>query len=229
MFRPSSPDRLGPDRRADAIAEARALLASHAPQKAATLLEDALAEAGPTDRAAIVELLRQSYRDLIAQSEAAGKSRETALYRDNLAILDQAKVAGPSASPIPGPGPRPGTSQAIADFPARRDRAGGSRSDRSQEIAKIAAGAGSRARRRAARTAGAWSRTLAGPRRPRPAAGAARGAGSLDPWPTKEPQTLAPSPIRWRGAMRRDSHESRTSSHRPRLRPRPRQRPWTTT
>jgi hypothetical protein len=89
----------------DAVAEARSCLASHEPQKAAALLEEALVEAGAPDRATIVDLLRQSYRDSIALCEAAGKSREAAVYRENMAILDQAPTPPQSSPPAPTPTP----------------------------------------------------------------------------------------------------------------------------
>jgi hypothetical protein len=89
----------------DAVAEARALLASRDPQKAAAVLEEALAEASPADRAAIIDMLRQSYRDLISRAEVAGKSREAAVYRDNLAILDQVPATGDPAAAVPAAAP----------------------------------------------------------------------------------------------------------------------------
>ena len=200
MFRPSSPDRLEPDRRGDAIAEARALLASHAPQKAATLLEDALAEAGPTDRAAIVELLRQSYRDLIAQSEAAGKSRETALYRDNLAILDQAKVAGPSAPapfPVPVPVPEPRKplpiSPPVATGPAGPGVTEARRLPRSPQAPDLEPAGEPPALPEPGPVPSPALEGPAPPRAPREAP-----AASI-PGPQKEPQTLAPSPSGARG------------------------------
>jgi hypothetical protein len=86
---------------ADAVNEARALLARRDYQKATTVLEEALMEARPSDRAAIIELLRQSYRELIARAESSGKSRDAAAYRDNLAILEQAPGHAPGDPPAP--------------------------------------------------------------------------------------------------------------------------------
>lgn len=93
----------------DAVAEARAHLASHALEKAVTVLEDALAESNVADRAAIIGLLRETYRDLIAQSEAAGRARDAAGYRDNLAILDESPTdkPTPAAAPVPAPAATP--------------------------------------------------------------------------------------------------------------------------
>jgi hypothetical protein len=74
----------------EVLDQARTLLANREPRKAAALLEDALPSSAPSDRVPILDLLRQSYRNLISQAEAEGKTREVAEYQDNLAILDQA-------------------------------------------------------------------------------------------------------------------------------------------
>jgi hypothetical protein len=74
---------------AQIVTQAKSLMANGDYAKAVNVLEDALAEAGPSDRPAMIDLLRQSYRNLISQAEAAGRARDAADYRDNLAILDR--------------------------------------------------------------------------------------------------------------------------------------------
>lgn len=73
----------------EVLDQARTLLANRESQKAAAILEEALPGSTPTDRGDMVSLLRQAYQNLISQAEAAGKAREVAEYRDNLAILEQ--------------------------------------------------------------------------------------------------------------------------------------------
>jgi hypothetical protein len=85
----------------DALAEARILLAGRDYEKAGHVLEDALVEADSKSKAEIIALLRQTYRNLITQAEEAGKSREAAAYRDNLAILEQAPAIPPDTKPKP--------------------------------------------------------------------------------------------------------------------------------
>ncbi|HKM53413.1 MAG TPA: hypothetical protein VJY33_08380 [Isosphaeraceae bacterium] len=76
-----------------ALERARILIAGSEHEKAAAVLEEAIETASPSDKPALVGLLRQSYRSLIDQAEAAGKSRQAAEYRENLAILDQTPIA----------------------------------------------------------------------------------------------------------------------------------------
>ena len=59
----------------EVLEEARALLTDREYQKAATILEDALTGASPSDRGAMILLLRQSYQGLVRQAEAAGKAQ----------------------------------------------------------------------------------------------------------------------------------------------------------
>ena len=72
-----------------ALERARILITGSEYGKAAAVLEEGLETASPSEKPALVGLLRQSYRSLIDQAEAAGKSRQAAEYRENLAILDQ--------------------------------------------------------------------------------------------------------------------------------------------
>ncbi len=72
-----------------AIAQARRLIEANDHAAAAALLEDALSEAQTKDRPTIVQLLRQSYSVMAKRAEEAGRKREAAHYRDNLAILNR--------------------------------------------------------------------------------------------------------------------------------------------
>jgi hypothetical protein len=83
------------------VDQARALIAAGEFQKAATLLEERLPEANRKDRGALVDLLRQSYRSLIKQAEAAGKTAEAAAYRDDLAILGAGETRDEATLPPP--------------------------------------------------------------------------------------------------------------------------------
>ncbi len=67
---------------------------------AATLLEDLLIEAPARERPAILAVLRQSYEALARQADAAGRDREAAHYRDNLAILNKSAPAREEARPV---------------------------------------------------------------------------------------------------------------------------------
>lgn len=94
--------RVGIAAEADALERARALIAARNEARAAEILEDALADAGRSDRDTILSLLRQTYTDLARQAQARGQHREAALYQDNLAILNHETVA---AGPAPDLGP----------------------------------------------------------------------------------------------------------------------------
>ena len=115
------------------LEQARVLLAGHEYQKAATILEDALPGSSASDRGAMVVLLRQSYRNLINQAEAAGKSREAAEYRETLAILEEASgsqtentpravPAAPAAAASDAP-KSPGVAARAESTPGRLPRA----------------------------------------------------------------------------------------------------------
>jgi hypothetical protein len=92
----------------DVLARARTLIAAGEHRKAAYLLEETLPEASPKDRPALVELLRQSYRRLITQAEAEGRTAEAGAYRDDLEILSAgAQEALPARRPPARPEPLP--------------------------------------------------------------------------------------------------------------------------
>ena len=115
---------------AEILAQARELVASREYQKAATILEEGLPESSAADRAQMVALLRQTYHNLIKQAETAGKTREAAEYREDLAILEPETASpwGKDASPGPArtphlspdvpavatPAPRPQPAQTLA-------------------------------------------------------------------------------------------------------------------
>jgi Peptidase MA superfamily len=81
----------------DTIDRARRLIDAKDYASAATLLEDLLLEAGARERSVILAVLKQSYEALARQAEAAGRDREAAYYRDNLAILNTSPPArGPA-------------------------------------------------------------------------------------------------------------------------------------
>jgi hypothetical protein len=101
---------------ADDLDRARALIAARNERQAAEILEDALADAGRSDRDMILSLLRQTYTDLARQAQAKGQDREAALYQDNLAILNHETVAvGPS--PDPGPPSAPAGTDVTPERP----------------------------------------------------------------------------------------------------------------
>ena len=90
-------------RRGDALAEAKKHLAHQDFRNAALVLEEALPDVKAAEKGELVSLLRQAYRNLITQAEAAGKTDDAALYRDNLAILGEdaapASPTTPNAKP----------------------------------------------------------------------------------------------------------------------------------
>ena len=75
------------------IARALRLIDAKDYASATTLLEDLLLETKAKERAAILGILRQSYEVMAREAEAAGRDREAAHYRDNLAILGASKLA----------------------------------------------------------------------------------------------------------------------------------------
>jgi hypothetical protein len=81
------------------IDKARRLLEAGDHAAALTVLEDALLESPSQDRPAILGLLRDSYEVLARKAEAAGRTRDAAYYRDNLAILDRNREANRSGQP----------------------------------------------------------------------------------------------------------------------------------
>lgn len=72
----------------DALGQARALLGRNDAQGAVVLLEAALA-GEPTQRDAVLELLRQAYERAASEAEAAGDRESVEIYRDNLEILNR--------------------------------------------------------------------------------------------------------------------------------------------
>lgn len=67
--------------------QARGLLAKNDAQGAVVVLEEALT-GEPTQRTAILELLRQAYTDAADEAEAAGNRTRAEMFRDNLLILN---------------------------------------------------------------------------------------------------------------------------------------------
>ena len=82
---------------------ARRLLDAKDYASAATLLEDLLLESGAKERTEILGMLKQSYEVLAREAEAAGREREAADYRDNLAILGASQ---PPSEPVGPTSPR---------------------------------------------------------------------------------------------------------------------------
>jgi hypothetical protein len=82
------------------IPQARRLIEAGNHVAAMTVLEDALFEAPVKDRATILDLLRQSYEILARKTEASGRPREAAHYRDNLAILERSREPIRQSPPI---------------------------------------------------------------------------------------------------------------------------------
>jgi hypothetical protein len=102
------------------LARAGRLIDANDHATAVKFLEEALADAGPRDMPRVLELLRKSYEVLAKQAEAAGRPREAAHYRDNLAILSPTRPAAPkeavskavapsavTANPASTPAPKP--------------------------------------------------------------------------------------------------------------------------
>ena len=95
------------DKRIDAsgtIAQAQRLIEAKDYSPAVVLLEDLLAEAEPKERPPILDLLRKSYTVMTRDAQAAGRDREAAHYRDNLAIIEHCRdVAAPAKPADPKP------------------------------------------------------------------------------------------------------------------------------
>ncbi len=96
----------GASEAAGTIARARRLIDAKDYASATMLLEDLLLEAKPKERATILGILRQSYEVMAKEAEAAGRDREAAHYRDNLAILAASKLAPEPAVPAGPAKPR---------------------------------------------------------------------------------------------------------------------------
>ncbi len=76
---------------------------------AVATLENALPSADATTRAAILDQLRKSYEPAALQAEAGGDTRQAAIYRENLAILQHrpATQPVPASQPVAGSWSRP--------------------------------------------------------------------------------------------------------------------------
>jgi hypothetical protein len=89
---------------AGTIARARRLIDAKDYASATALLEDLLLEASAGERTVIFAMLRQSYEVMAQQAKAAGRDREAAHYRDNLAILNAnprpSEPARPASTPV---------------------------------------------------------------------------------------------------------------------------------
>ncbi len=72
---------------AGTIGRARRLIDARDYASATKLLEDLLLDSGAEERPVILGILKQAYEVMATQAEAAGRDREAAHYRDNLAIL----------------------------------------------------------------------------------------------------------------------------------------------
>lgn len=109
-----------------ALDRARALLARDDAPGAIAVLEASL-PAGPAERPAVLELLRQAYAKAATQADAAGDSRAAELFRDNLEILNR-KPGPASASRAPAEAPRapvdPGVARTTAAAPQPREAVG---------------------------------------------------------------------------------------------------------
>ena len=69
------------------VDQARRLVEAKDYAGAMTVLEDLLIDANTLDKPAITGLLKQTYETLARQAQAAGRDRDAAHYRDNIAIL----------------------------------------------------------------------------------------------------------------------------------------------
>jgi hypothetical protein len=100
---------------AGTIAQAERLIKAKDYSPAVALLEDLLAEAEPKVRPAILDLLRKSYDVMARDAKAAGRDREAAHYRDNLAIIEHCRdVTSPAKPADPKPG-KPVTPGPVTD------------------------------------------------------------------------------------------------------------------
>lgn len=98
-----------------AVDEATQKLARNDARGAVGVLEAALPTATGSDRALLLETLREAYREAIRQAEADGKTSEADDYRDNLEILSRKPRTTPAPAPKPAPASEP---QAPEPLPA---------------------------------------------------------------------------------------------------------------
>lgn len=100
---------------ADVVAQARKLIADKDLRGAAEALEDALATVPADQRAAVVDLLRETYAKLVEDAKAAGNDREAAELAEDLAILEASPRPAAAAA---APKADPKTEEPKADEPA---------------------------------------------------------------------------------------------------------------
>lgn len=98
----------------EVVAQARKLIAGNDLRGAADALEDALATVSADQRAAVVDLLRETYAKLVEAAKAAGKDREAAELAEDLAILEAQPRPAPAAKPEP---PQPKAEEPKAEEP----------------------------------------------------------------------------------------------------------------
>ena len=97
----------GPVLAADAVDEARALLAGDDPRSAVDRLETALPET-PRDRLpALLDVLRDAYERAAARADAEGKPRDAVHFHEGLKLLNRSRPAKPASKPEPEPEPAP--------------------------------------------------------------------------------------------------------------------------
>jgi hypothetical protein len=127
------------------LAQARRLIEAKDFTSATTMLEDLLIEADASEKPAITGLLKQTYEALARQAQDAGRDRDAAHYRDNIAILegtgptsDPAQPTRPAITPPAGPKPsRPGECSDVKAIPPKDPPSAGPRM-RSPDPAPIA-------------------------------------------------------------------------------------------
>ena len=90
----------------ETLSQARALLDRGEARAAVPLLEDALPDVAATDRAPLLDLLREAYETAIPLAEAGGRNAEAEQYRENLEILSRkARPRTAPAAPLSKPEP----------------------------------------------------------------------------------------------------------------------------
>ena len=109
---------------ADLIARAQQLIDAKDYAAGTAVLEDVVLKVGSSERAAILAILKQAYGVMAEKAEAAGRDREAAHYRGNVAILNGQmpgrELARPGSSRVkPGEEPlqKPGRPRPRAEFP----------------------------------------------------------------------------------------------------------------
>ena len=113
----------------ETLGQARALLDRQDAKGAAELLEDALPDAEPGARPALLDLLHRAFDDAARQADAAGKPDEAEFFRDNLAILDRKPALPPVTVPPQRRRARPSTTCPPPADTRHRDPAGLARAE----------------------------------------------------------------------------------------------------